>query len=611
MQINFGFSSSSYIDSRRSNLQLLAIILFIIVIFRFFYLQVIKTESYQKISERNRISIDIITPFRGVITDRNGVLLAENIGQPSLEIIPSEVANIEQVLTKLEEYIKLSARVKESFLYLYHSVSKKSTQPIPLITGIDERALAKIAENQYRLPGVNISIQMQRFYPYGELFSHIVGYTGRINNREQKLIDSARYKGTYSIGKTGIEKQYEDYLLGNVGLEQVETNVAGVIQRVIRRNDAVGGKKVELFIDVDLQQYVGDLLSGYIGAVTAIDIATGGVLAMVSNPTFNTNLLVQGISNKDFNNILENIDKPMLNRNIIGQYPPGSVVKPSFAMAGLDSQLITTATVVVDEGFYQLANTDRKYRDWKPEGHGNAVDLRQAIVESCDIYFYDLGYKMGIKTMKHYATEFGFGVKTGIDLPYEKSGYFPNEYSEKNFGGHLVNLGIGQGEMLVTPLQIANNIATIARRGVKIIPRIVKSIDSIPTVKEQNQQIVMENAYWDYVHNSMIAVLHSYKGTAGGVRLKDNGIVIASKTGTAQKVGIDQDDVYRSEAIAKRLRDHAWFMAFAPANDPKIAVAVLIENGEKSTNNAAPIARDTIYYWLEQKLSSLAQNNQK
>ena len=600
-----GSSTEDFINSRRVFLQLLALFLFAVIVSRFFYLQIVQNEKFDFISEKNRINLRVISPFRGVIVDTKGNLLAENIARPALEIVPGLVQDIDLLLEGISNYIVLTDDIIQTFLSIYQLTSKKSMEPIPLLEGVAEKSLARLAENLYALPGVQIAVQMQRYYAYSDLLAHVVGYVGRVNVSERKTIDPVQYRGTYSIGKTGVEKQYEQHLLGKVGYEYVESNVLGLVQRLIEKQDAIGGDNVELFIDVELQQYAHQRMGNYRGAITAIDIETGGILAMISKPAFNTNLLVQGISHKDFNAIVNDTNKPLMNRNIMGQYPPGSVVKPAFGIAALDAQIIETSTFIVDKGHYQIPGTERLYRDWKRKGHGK-VDLYKAIVESCDVFFYDIGYRMGINQMQLFANDFGFGIKTGIDLPYEKVGYFPGENSERNFGGHLVNLVIGQGDMLVTPLQVAHNAAIIARRGIVIQPRIVKSVGGVATEKIIERELIFNQNYWNFIIRSMVGVAHSDFGTARIIQQKNSDLIIASKTGTAQKVGIAQDSFYNSDDLEEHLKDHAWFMAFSPSENPKIAIAVLIENGESSARNAAPISRDIIKYWLEKQNSEVA-----
>jgi len=453
---------------------------------------------------------------------------------------------------------------------------------------------------------------LTRFYPKRDLFTHVVGYVGRINDRESKIINPINYSGTDSIGKIGIEKFYEESLLGEVGSDHVETNARGRVMRVIDHVSPVAGNDLQLHLDSRLQQVAYEAFSGERGSLVAIEIETGGVLAMVSAPSYDANPFVSGISQKAYGALLNSEDKPMFNRSIRGQYPPGSTIKPLFGLIGLQSQSITTDTKIEDPGYFLMEGIERPWRDHNSErgGHGKGVDLAKAIIESCDVFFYKMGVKIGIDTLAISSQAFGLGKKTNIDLPGERSGIMPSRIWKKNargaswFDGDTINVSIGQGFMLTTPLQLAVMTASIASRGDLIQPQIVKSINGVenPTIKVTESSKISDK-HWNYIHESMRDVVHSNRGTARGIN-KDLTYNIAGKTGTAQVISINASDEYDRSKISERQWDHALFVAFAPAEDPKIAVALIVENGEHGSSAAAPIARTVIDTYIKSVMSN-------
>lgn len=602
-------SREKHIVSARLLFSLLAVVaVFIAIGARYTYLQVFQHERYQTQSERNRVHVQSIPPKRGLIYDRNGVLLAENQPSYSLTIVRELVGDMEQTLALLQSELAITPSEIEKFRERLKRA--RHFEEIPLRFRLSEAEIARIAVNRYRLPGVEVSAQLVRNYPFKGLFAHSIGYVGRINDRELDSLDRANYAGTHHIGKTGIEKYYEDLLHGEVGYQNVETNAQGKVLRVLDRSDPVPGKTLTLTLDVAMQRAAQQALEGERGSVVAIELATGGVLAIVSTPVFDPNLFVNGISVADYKALHDDPDLPLFNRSIIGRYPPGSTIKPLMALAGLEENVVTEYTRVRDPGWYQLPNDERKYRDWKKWGHGKTVDMKQAIVESCDVYFYQLAYDLGIDNIHRYGSEFGLGKPTGIDIPSERGGLLPSrEWKRRSkrmpwFPGETLNIGIGQGYMLTTPLQLALMTEVLANRGVAYVPHLLKEVDGseapltmLPTVTLKDER------HWDLVNDAMEAVVHSPRGTAKIIADKAR-FKMAGKTGTAQVVGIAQDAEYDAESLHKRQRDHALFVGFAPYEHPQIAVAVIVENGEHGSSTAAPIARRMFDEWLNREPST-------
>jgi penicillin-binding protein 2 len=471
-------------------------------------------------------------------------------------------------------------------------------QSVPVKFRLTEEQIAVLAINRYRLPGVEVEAEFVRSYPYAELFAHALGYVGRISEKELKsfTIEQAQnYSGTHYMGKIGVERFYEDALHGRVGYQNVETNARGRVLRVLERSEPVAGEDVRLYIDVKLQQIAQDALGANRGAIVAIDPKTGGVLALVSTPGFDPNLFVTGISGKDYAALRDSPDMPLYNRALQGTYPPGSTMKPFFALAGLVNGVVTPSTRISDPGFYQLPNDSRQYRDWRKGGHGS-VDMKLAIAQSCDVYFYDLAHKLTIDRLHDFAAQFGFGTLTGIDNTHERGGVMPSrEWKRKTkkmawFPGETLSTGIGQGYVSVTPLQLAVATATMANRGERFEPRLVKSVagHDVPVPEATHMNVPAE--WWNVVIDGMQEVVHGERGTAKGIG-KGMQYHMAGKTGTAQVVGYAQGIKYDASQVALRRRDHAWFIAFAPVEDPQIALAILVENGEHGASAAAPIAR--------------------
>lgn len=583
----------------------LVLLLFGVLIFRFYNLQIVNYQDYATRANSNRIQVQPVPPNRGLIFDRNGVLLAENRPSYTLSIVKERTPNLEKTLEVLAGLVE----VGEDDLTSFHKGLKQRRRPyesVPLRYHLTESEIARIAVNEYALEGVEVEAQLVRYYPHGELFAHTIGYVGRINERELGGFDDEtyrRYSGTHSIGKIGIEKFYEDQLLGEVGSQHVEVNAHGRVLRTLERIDPVPGRDLHLYLDIGLQKAAVDAMDGRRGAVVAIEVATGGVLALVSTPSFDPNLFVTGISYQNYKELNESLDLPLLNRAIQGQYPPGSTLKPMFGLGGLESGVVTPQWRIRDPGFYRLENSDRRYRDWKKWGHGNQVDLRQAIVESCDTYFYDLSVRLGVDRMHPLGAAFGLGERTGVDIPSERAGNWPSRIWKKAvrgmawFPGDSLNMSIGQGDVLTTPMQLGVMTAGLARRGVMHEPRIVERVGEDPVVTAARLAYPAREENWDYVVSAMQAVIHSPRGTAKIIS-KDTAFHIAGKTGTAQVIGIAQDEEYDRDKIRERNRDHALFIAFAPVENPQLAVAVIVENGEHGSSAAAPVARKVFDTWF-------------
>lgn len=603
------------IFARRLIFSMFAMLLMgLLIISRYFDLQINQFQDFATDSDNNRVHVRPAPPTRGIIYDRNGEIIADNRPTSNLAIIRERSGDLDQLITKISSLITLSDDdIKRFYTRLKR---QKPFEPTPLKFNLTEKEQAILAVNQHILEGTKISATLTRFYPKHDLFTHVVGYVGRINERESNTIDDIAYSGTDSIGKTGIEKFYEDSLLGQVGSDQVETNARGRVMRVLDKVSPTPGSDLQLHLDSQLQQVAYEAFSGGRGALVAIEIETGGVLAMVSAPSYDANSFVSGISQKDYDVLLNSLDKPMFNRSLRGQYPPGSTIKPLFGLIGLQSRSITTSTTIDDPGYFLMEGIERPWRDHNSErgGHGKGVDLAMAIVESCDVFFYTMGVKIGIDTLAASSQVFGLGKKTNIDLPGERPGIMPSRIWKKQtrgaswFNGDTINVSIGQGFMLTTPLQLAVMTARIASRGSLIQPQIVKAIDGVknPALKvAERPNISDEN--WDYIHDSMRDVVHSTKGTARGIN-KHLTYTMAGKTGTAQVISINANEEYDRSKISERQWDHALFVAFAPVEDPKIAIAIIVENGEHGGSVAAPIAKTVIDTYF--KSTALKNNNQ-
>jgi penicillin-binding protein 2 len=596
---------------------LAAIVLTFIVLYRYFDLQVTRHQDFATHSDNNRVHVRPAAPSRGLIYDRNGELLADNRPSYSLSIIRERSEDLEQLLLQISSLIDISSDDIERFEKRLKR--RKPYEHTPLRFNLSEQERGILAVNSYRLDGAEVTARLTRFYPNGELFAHVIGYVGRINERESQQIDPVAYSGTDSIGKIGLEKYYEDRLLGAVGTEHVETNARGRVMRILENVSPLPGTNLTVHLDSNLQRVAHKAFKDDRGALVAIDIKTGGILSMVSAPSYDPNLFVSGISQTNYDQLLQSSDRPLFDRAIRGQYPPGSTIKPLFGLIGLHNNSISMDYSIEDPGYFFMEGIERPWRDHnsKRGGHGKGVDLAKAIIESCDVFFYKMSVKTGIDLLSSYSEMFGLGNLTGIDMPGERPGIMPSREwkqgakQEAWFNGDTINVSIGQGFMLTTPLQLAVMSARIASKGKLLKPQLVKSIDGVATQPvEVRESINMSDEYWDYVHKAMRDVVHSPRGTAKGI---SNGLnyEIAGKTGTAQVISISAEDEYDSSKIDKSQWDHALFVAFAPMDDPQIAVGLIVENGEHGSSAAAPIARLVIdeYMKSKSKQSQIIANN--
>ena len=570
---------------------------------RMYFLQVTEFDYNSTVSENNRVHVLPIPPERGFIYDRNGVLLADNQPSFNMTITRERAGDTAKVLDSVISILHLPEEDRAVFAKAMKQ-ARHPFDPSTLLYELTEDQIALLAVNQFRLPGIDVEAQFVRHYPQGDHFAHSVGYVGRINEKEAKQLNATQYRGTQSIGKTGIERFYENELHGQVGFEEVETNAQGRVMRVLRHTDAVAGKNIVLSLDIKLQEAAEDALGDRRGSIIALDPKTGEVLAMVSKPSFDPNLFVTGISSRDYSGLRDSIDKPLFNRALRGLYAPGSTIKPEVAIAGLDSGVISASTRVFDPGYFQLPNVDHKYRNWNHSGDG-WVDLNAAIMRSNDTYFYDLASKLGIDRMHDYMAEFGLGQKVSLDMFEESSGLMPSREWKRStrrqawFPGETVILGIGQGYMQVTPLQLAQATALIANKGVWNRPHLARTVDGTPPVDEHPipNLVLRDPRDWDQVNHAMQLVMHDPRGiaraAAQGVQYR-----IAGKSGTAQVVAIKQGERYNRLKTAERNRDNALFVGFAPAENPQIVISVMIENGEAGGRVAGPVVRKVMDAWL-------------
>ncbi|MGK0446083.1 MAG: penicillin-binding protein 2 [Bermanella sp.] len=561
------------------------------------FLQITQYELYASKSENNRVQLKTVEPIRGLIFDRNGVLLAENLPSHSLTIVPERVKDMQKTLGLIQALIGISDDERESFEKRVKSY-RRPYEAIPLKYQLEEDEIAKIMVNDFFLPGVQVEAELVRHYPMGKDFAHVLGYVGQMNEAEKKRLDPIQYKVTRRIGKIGIERYYEKELHGQVGYQKVETNAQGRILKVLEKQSSIPGKNLILNLDARLQRTAMEAFEGRRGSLVAMDPNTGGVLAMVSTPSFDPNLFVNGISYKDYNALRDSLDMPLFDRSTRGQYPPGSTMKPFIGLGFLESGVTSWQEEIKDPGWYMLENDERVYRDWKRTGHGEHIHLRDAIIQSCDTYFYEMSFRTGIDRLHPFLAQFGFGQNTGLDIGNALPALLPDREWKKAYrgrswyAGDTLNLALGQGFMLATPLQLATATSVYAARGEWHRAKLVQFIDGVPvqeTTKPDN--IVLKNpANWDEMDRAMEGVITHYQGTARGLKHNLN-YSMAAKTGTAQVVGIKQNEEYDSEALLERQRDHALFVSFAPVDNPQIAVAAVVENGESAGKTAGPIAK--------------------
>ena len=585
-------------------LAVLMVLVMMGLLYRYFSLQVVQNEEFRAQSDRNRIAVRTVAPTRGVIVDRSGNLLAVNQPSFTLAITPERAEDLDNVLITLSDLLGLT----ETDIELFKEARKRRRplSPVPLKYRLTDEELAVIAVNKHVLSGVSVLSELTRHYPEGDLLGHALGYVGRIGIDDVDESEKEAYRGISHIGKVGLEAYYEDLLRGGLGVSRVETNARGVELDVIDRIEPVPGAELTLHLDIELQRVAAAAMGDMRGAVVALDPRTGGVLSAVSSPRYDPNKFVNGISFSDYAELRDSRDAPLLNRVIQGQYPPASTIKPMLGLAGLNRDLITIDTAIPDPGYYQLPGDPRRYRDWilrvRGTGHAEEMNLRDSIAQSCDVYFYELANRFGIDALAESLDDFGIGSVTGVDLPSEKRGILPSSEWKRRvigsswYGGETLIVGIGQGYMLATPMQLAVATAALATRGTAFKPTFVAAVDGTSVEPEPLLNVSAETAYWDEVFAGMVDTVSSVRGTAFGMR---SGLTysVAGKTGTAQVVGIAQDATYDEEALSEYQRNHGWFIAFAPVENPEIVLAVLTENSGGGSS-AYPVARAMLDYWM-------------
>ncbi len=583
-------------------------VMLLILLLRFFYLQVIRHDYFHTLAESNRIYVVPIVPNRGLILDRNGVVMAQNYSGYTLEIAPAKVTNMDALIEELSKLVEITPKDIKRFNKLL--TERQTLETMPIRSQLSDEEVARVSAQQFRFPGVEIKARLFREYPFTEVTSHLIGYVGRINQKDiDQLAEDevvSNYLGSDYIGKTGVEQSYEKALHGTTGFEQVEVDAGGRAVRVLSRTAPESGSNLMLTLDAKLQEVAEQAFGEYRGALVAIDPTNGEVLAFVSKPGYDPGLFIDGIDTETWDELNNSPDTPLNNRALRGQYPPGSTIKPFMALAGLYYGTRSPTRSISDPGYYMLPGSRHQYRDWKNGGHG-AVDMFKSIVISCDTYFYGLATELGIENMHSYLTRFGFGQKTGLDMEGESSGLIPStewkakRYKQIWYPGDTVSAGIGQGYNLVTPVQLAFATAVLANDGVAFQPHLVKEIrraSGSPALTENKQlfDLTIEPAHLQLVKGAMEAVTKP-GGTAAG-SFYGVGYRAAGKTGTAQVVAIKQGEKYDAKKLSEYNRDHAWFIAFAPADKPRIALAVLAENGGHGGSTAAPIARKVMDYYL-------------
>lgn len=588
------------------------LVLALILLVRVFYLQIVRHEHYVERAENNRISLVPSAPNRGLIFDRQGRILAENYSAYTLEVTRAQTHGLEATLAEVGKLIEITPGQLRRFRRLLAESHEFET--VPLKSKLTDEEVAILAAHRYRLPGIEVKARLFRNYQAGPGMAHVVGYIGRINDRDLKnLRESDRernYKGSVHIGKTGLEQSYETLLHGRTGFDQMETDASGRAVRMLSRVPPVPGKDLRLNLDKELQAVAEHAFGDYLGGLVALDPNTGGVLALVSKPGFDPNLFIDGIDPETWKSLNESPDRPMVNRALRGIYPPGSTIKPLMALAGLELGLRKPSDAFLDPGYFTLPNSRHRFRDWKPQGHG-MVDLRRSISQSCDVYYYRLAVDMGIDRMHDYLAKFGLGEKTGIDLDNESSGLLPSrEWKQRRWNktwypGETVIAGIGQGYHLTTPLQLAAMTAMLANGGRRIEPRLVAAVrDPVtqvwqPLAPVLREQLAIDPANLAAVREGMLDVMRP--GGTAAASAAGAAYTIAGKTGTAQVVGIKQGARYDASRLARHHRDHALFIAYAPADKPTIALAVMVENGGSGSGTAAPIARAVFDFYLTGK----------
>jgi len=608
---------------------LVSVVLFFLlslVVARLIQLQVFNHELFTEKSQGNRIRIQAVAPIRGLIFDRNGEVLAENLPAYQLELIPEQVVNIRDTLEGLSIIGLINFKDIPSLEKQINN--QQRFKPVILKFRMTEEEIAKFATQRPRFPGVNFQSRLVRHYPHGELFAHSVGYVGALSIKDLERLDSSQYAASSHTGKTGVEISFENKLHGKVGFEHLITNARGrqvpadktqLLKSLPQNEMPYPGLNIYLSLDARLQRKAYKELKDKRGSIVALNPKTGEILALVSAPSFDPNLFAAGMSKSQYNELEKNSNRPLFNRAVRGTYPPGSTIKPMLSLAALQTGATNLTNKTLCTGYFQLEGNERRYLDWKPDGHG-LIDLRDAIAQSCNVYFYEISDKLGIDNMHKYLTQFGLGRKTGIDIFGERNGLMPSKDWKQNtfqsqedkywYQGETVIAAIGQGFMLATPLQLASAVGTLATKGKRFQPYIVKATeDPIRNVKKFIEPVLINNVeidneyYWDEVLESMHNVLQGSRGTARAVGF-DAHYKMAGKSGTAQIVSVDQNEKHVEHKIQENQRDHALFISFAPFDDPQIAVAVIVENGVSGSSVAAPIAKAIMDEFLKIKNAS-------
>ena len=591
---------------RLAMLGIFVLSLFGLLFLRFFYLQVIQHGHYSTLAEANRISVQPIAPHRGIIVDRNGIQLAHNYSAYTLEITPSKVPDLDTTIEELATVVEISPRDRRRFRKLLEE--SKRFESLPIRTRLSDEEISRFAAHRYRFPGVEAKARLFRQYPQGDMFSHVVGHIGRINQKEVEQLETegrlANYRGSDYIGKTGLEQSYEKFLHGTTGVEEVEVDSGGRAVRTLSRTPPVSGNNLVLNLDAKLQEIAYNAFGERRGALVAIDPATGGILTFVSKPGFDPNLFVDGIDPQSWAELNGSIDKPLLNRAAAGTYPPGSTFKPFMALAALFYGKRTPQQAISDPGYYMFGG--HRFRDDKVGGHG-MVDMYKSIVVSCDTYYYVLANDLGIDPISRFMGMFGFGSRTGIDIGGESAGLLPSSdwkmrrFKQKWYAGETISVGIGQGYNSYTPLQLASATATLANDGLMFRPHIVNYVEDIRTREKSPiepkplRDLGLKPEHLKVIKDALVGV--NKEGTSARV-FADAPYVSAGKTGTAQVIAIKQNEKYVESRVAERHRDHALFIAYAPADKPTIAIAVVAENSGFGARAAAPIARQVLDYYL-------------
>lgn len=576
------------------------LLLLVLVVSRVAYLQVVRYEHFTTLSQDNRVKILPLPPTRGLIYSRDGILLAENQPSYSLEIIPEQITDMDALIEELAEIVE----IEQTDIDRFHTSMRRVRrfEQVPLRLNLSDLEVARFAVQRHRFPGVDVTARLKRHYPLGPETAHVVGYVGRIDEHDQATIDMANYRGTNHIGKGGVERAYEHLLHGRVGYEQVEVNAQGRILRVLDRTPPKPGQNLRLTLDISLQEAATQALDGWNGAIVAIDPRNGDVLALVSTPAYDSNLFVDGIRADAYRQLRDSPDRPLFNRALQGQYPPGSTIKPFLGLGALELGYRQPTQRTWCPGWFSLPGHSHRYRDWRREGHGH-MDLANAIIQSCDVYFYALGVEMGIERMHGFLSKFGFGERTGIEIATESPGILPSPEWKRRargqpwFPGETVITSIGQGAFLSTPMQLAAATAALANHGKFRTPRLLHEafdpLSSEVTVQypSTNRTIKVKNSdYWMKIEQAMVDTVHGPRGTARAIGMGAE-YVIAGKTGTSQVIGIPQGEEYDAKTTPKEFHPHALFVAYAPVEEPEIAVAILVENGGGGARTAAPMAR--------------------